>query len=389
MSDDKQPHLLERSVPCDQPGLWVRQRYHLESGGRERVVSTTVYAQYYDQEGRRHREKVGPDCPKVRKLAERIHLGRKAAISEGRFFQHTPPPTLTLAQAAEVFWERHMRFRSGVSHKYVKAKIVAALGRQRLTAISTGALLDFLNGVFIATGPSNFNRYRAFLSSMFFRLREWDLYQGENPVSKIAKKREPNYRTTYLEFDEMVRLLSACSARIYPVVICAICTGLRRSEILGLTWDRVDMERGIITILKSKDGKRREGVMAPTLQRLLEGLGPRPEGSVFKLSKDELWPDWKAARAAAGLPEFEFRDLRHTCASHATMAGVDLYTVQKLLGHSKYEMTQRYAHLNDRHMAAGVQMLDARLHPALEKVERNRAGAGVRATQAELPSLRG
>ncbi len=359
--------IAERRVPCEHPGLWIRRRYRTDGAGAEAILSTTVYIEYADGSGRKKREKIGPDSPQVRKTARTLLTLRKAAILEGRLPAAPASSKMKFKDALDLYWDRHARHLRGTSHRYMKERIAAKLGARRLAEASTAVLQDFLNEVLVATSPSNYNRFRAFLHALFERLKDWGEFRLENPVDRVPKKREPNHRTRYLSKDEMKGLLDACSERLRPVVVCAIATGMRKGEILGLTWDRVDLKTATISILESKDGKRREVAVAPTLLSLLEKLEPREAGSVFGVTDEQAWKDWKAAKKAAQLRDFQFRDLRHTCASWAVMSGVDLYTVQKMLGHSKYEMTQRYAHLSSSHVTAGVAILDSALAETLKK----------------------
>ena len=74
---------------------------------------------------------------------------------------------------------------------------------------------------------------------------------------------------------------------------------------------------------------------------------------------------FKRALAAAGIEDFRFHDLRHTCASMLVMKGIDIFTVKDILGHRDLRMTQRYAHLSPLHRGRAVRVLDTIGHPVV------------------------
>ena len=77
-------------------------------------------------------------------------------------------------------------------------------------------------------------------------------YLDVNPLRSIKKLPEPPGRLRYLDAEEVERLLAACPPHLAPIVVCALHTGLRRGNILGLTWDRVDMKARFIHIPQTK-----------------------------------------------------------------------------------------------------------------------------------------
>lgn len=138
----------------------------------------------------------------------------------------------------------------------------------------------------------------------------------------------------------------------------AIHTGLRKSEQYRLTWSCVDFERQILTVPQSKNGETRHVPLNSTalaafllLKRYSDGAG------VFRSVGPRRW--FEPAIEKSGLTDFTWHCLRHTFASRLVMAGVDLRTVQELLGHKTIAMTCRYAHLAPSHKLAAVARLVA------------------------------
>ncbi|HEY7710593.1 MAG TPA: site-specific integrase [Candidatus Entotheonella sp.] len=207
------------------------------------------------------------------------------------------------------------------------------------------------------------NRELGFLRHVFNMAIDWDK-AVENPVKKIRFAREDNGRVRFLSADEETRLLAHCSDPLRPIIITALHTGLRRSELLALTWDDVDFERGLITVRAAyaKNGERRSVPMNTMLTRTLEAVRIKARGTVFRKKDGEPYRDFRTAfeRAVtqADIPDFTFHDLRHTFASRLVMKGVDLPTVKELMGHKHINMTLRYTHLASDHKQRAVALLD-------------------------------
>lgn len=133
----------------------------------------------------------------------------------------------------------------------------------------------------------------------------------------------------------------------------------------GLRWEHVDFTVGIITIPRSKSGEARRVPMNDEVRRLLRDLPNRMKSRwVFSSLNGRTPLDAKNFVSRVFLPalkakisNFRWHDLRHTFASRLVMAGVDLRTVQELMGHQSYEMTLRYAHLAPAHTLEAVQRL--------------------------------
>src|SRR5665647_1140084 len=91
-------------------------------------------------------------------------------------------------------------------------------------------------------------------------------------LRQVKTLKEDNHRLRYLSFDECTKLINSCDKHLKPIVIFALNTGCRRGEILGLTWDRVDLQHGLVLLDKTKNGKRREIPINATVQKTLKGI---------------------------------------------------------------------------------------------------------------------
>jgi integrase len=188
-------------------------------------------------------------------------------------------------------------------------------------------------------------------------------------VPEIVLPKRPEGRLRYLDEAEIGRLLFACrdsrNAYLATVVILALHTGMRKGEILGLEWERVDLSTARITIHQTKSGKPRGVPIGRAVYDALIALQPDPErrhGRLFPNGNDrrgsQIRTAFELALTRAGIAGFRFHDLRHTAASHLVMRGASLQDVKEVLGHADLRMTLRYAHLSPAHLRGAVERLE-------------------------------
>ena len=129
-------------------------------------------------------------------------------------------------------------------------------------------------------------------------------------------------------------------------------TGCREGEILSLTWDSVDLERGYLRLSDTKTGKsvRPLGQSAASVLASLPRIQGNPyviPGGVPGEHLKDIKRLWHAVRHAAQLKDLRIHDLRHSFASVPATGGESLLVVRSLLGHKRVATTERYAHLGD------------------------------------------
>jgi len=215
--------------------------------------------------------------------------------------------------------------------------------------------------------PATINRELASLKKAFnLARREWE-WCDENPVCRVSMEQEHNTRDRWLTAEEEARIMSAAPVWLRELMVFAIHTGMRQGEILGLTWTGVDLFRRTVTVFKSKNGERRTlPLNQAALDLLKHKAGSRsldtelvfPSEAQTRLNASNLSRSLHLVLEKAKITDFHFHDLRHTCATRMVQAGVDLYKVQRLLGHKSPIMTQRYAHHYPESLRAGVETLD-------------------------------
>jgi integrase len=194
--------------------------------------------------------------------------------------------------------------------------------------------------------PSTVNRRLAVLkAALHYCWRQG--WIRDNLSGRIERLREPAGRQVYLSRAEVNRLAMAADEPLRTAIRIAAYTGLRASELLIAV---PSADRKSVGVPISKSGKPRT-VPAPSPIRALVGRLP------LAVTYSQLNWAWRAARAAAGLPHARFHDLRHTCASWLINAGVDLFTVGAILGHTAPATTARYAHLAHGTLAKAMRKL--------------------------------
>jgi len=236
----------------------------------------------------------------------------------------------------------------------------------KLSQLSPSLFEDFKrerkNNVKTTTLNNNIRMIKAMLNVAV----KWG-YIKENPV-KDTKYLEitDSEPIRILTKEEIKRFLSNCPKRYYLIFYTFLVTGMRKGELCNLEWSDIDFDKKIIYIRKKKDflpkSKERQIPMNSRLYEILNKI-KKKDGFVFpdaggKYPKNK--PRRKMIKIAkrSGIKGLtRLHSLRHTFASHLVMGGVDLVTVQKLLGHADIQTTMIYAHITDRHFKKSVDRL--------------------------------
>lgn len=310
-----------------------------------------------------------------KRLAEDILSKIRVQIIEHKWFEKKVEEKAehTFRELAEKYaqWaEGRQRGYKRAKAGYCKAILVEKFGDMNLAELDTHTV-EQLQTEILQKGrePATVNRITSVISHMFTKAKDWKMVDNGTAIAvRVKKLQENNRRLRYLSKEECQSLVNACDKHLKPLVVTALHTGMRKSEIFNLKWDNVDLKHGFILLGITKNGERREIPINETLRQTLQGLVRRLDiphvfynAATNKPFTVDIKRSFNTALKRAGIRDFRFHDLRHTFASQLIMAGVDLTTVKELLGHKDIKMTLRYIHLAPSHNVRAVDVLDKTL----------------------------
>ena len=217
--------------------------------------------------------------------------------------------------------------------------------------------------------PSTVVRYMAALSPVYtIAVNEWE-WLDKSPMAKVKRPSEPKGRDRFLSDEERTRLLNEAqkhsNKHLYPIVVLAISTGMRQSEIMGLEWAHCYLADGYALIYQTKnDETRRVPITCKALEVMTELESQRTHQNKYVFFNDSDYKPtfnhkaWEDLIRRAEIDDFRFHDLRHTCASYLAMNGASLAEIAEVLGHKTLNMVKRYAHLSHSHTSSVVEPMN-------------------------------
>lgn len=205
--------------------------------------------------------------------------------------------------------------------------------------------------------PATINRYFATLGGAFRYACKNLRWIDENPCGNLLQLKVKSKERRILVGDEENRLLQACrqssNPYLYCIVLTAITTGARKSEILNLTWESIDFENRLAQIKDSKNGRPRcVGLVDSVVQELkrLYSMRDPTKTKVFAskttFGKLDIKKSWNSALRRAGIDNFVFHGLRHHFCSLGGRMGASGQQLRSQLGHVSANMTDHYSHLD-------------------------------------------
>jgi len=310
--------------------------------------SGTAYRVQIRRKGLRAISKVFDTKQLAVKFARRVEGDRQVLQAYGHSYNK-----LIFADVVDAYFEYSYIGKRPKEQRWKLDYWVNCIGSKRIVEVNRVDIINGINSLPSHYKNSTVNRFKAAVSAVFtFACKQFEL--PDNPVRYVSSKPENNERTRYLTKDERKYLFEACRVsswdRLYLLVLLALTTGARRSELLNLKWNNVDWDNNQAYVETSKNGHPR--VLPLTKEAIKELRLFKQDGNIL-IFKSIINPNkpfcfsksWGKALKEAGITDFTFHSLRHTTASYLAQSGASLLEIGNVLGHKSLSVTKRYAHL--------------------------------------------
>jgi integrase len=324
-------------------------------------------------------------------LARKIERKKMSIRDENRHLDVKREVNLRMSALIDRYWMQYgVKKRSADREKSILEGVRSELGKTFVREVDGNAVsrwYENLTAVHELSPGTAVRHFNVMHHMMKKAATIWTKETGidRNPADHVEVKRPDDQRDRYLSEAELRRLKLALDEKVYRkgtndfnktfcrlrlIVLIAVTTGMRSSEIFGLRWSDVMYSEGLLAVrAKLKGGKMRYVPMPPELAAELRRFMPQPADNNIRYigvhNQDRVFSPKEGAKGErqrvegsfddllerAGIEDFRFHDLRHTFASWYMMNGGDLYELAKILGHSNIKMTERYAKLARQHIA--------------------------------------
>jgi integrase len=312
---------------------------------------------YYDSDGRRHRQKAAPSY-EVAKLVLRDKLN---SMAKGEVLGVREEGMSVKAFIDTVYWpvvKPTLQVDWATRSRDILDRITESFGSRPLSKLTADEIAVWYGKRLGAVTVTTANKELSRLRHLFARAVDWR-YVKASPAATVKRLKDAPGRVRYLTEAEREALLAGANDRLKRWIEVALQTGARRAELHRLRWSDLDLAAKMITFRGTKNGTDRRAPMTDELHALLAGLPRSASGPVLPVYRDPhvLTRSFSRLVERLGLKDLTFHDLRHDVASTLTMAGVSQRAVMEVLGHRDPRMTIRYQHLEPGHLREAMRSL--------------------------------
>lgn len=304
---------------------------------------------------------------------------------EKRLLDIKPDSKMTFTELAEWYLDLE-KVKALASYKTIKInlnKFNAVFGDMIVNHIKPVDLENYQAKRLKTKAPGTVDHEIGKAKTMIIKAFDNDLVSGDTlkafrKIKKLVKRKKgsPDVRTRILSPDEFQALMKHSEGHLKPIIAAGYYTGMRRGEILNLTWDKVDFANRMIRLEAgdTKDDEARNIPICDELFKILVSMPNRIQGTgndnhVFQYKGGKIKGDIRASLKKACEKAdvtygrfvkggFIFHDLRHTFVTNMRKAGVPESVIMEISGHSTREMFDRYNNVDEDDTRKGINQLE-------------------------------
>ena len=280
-------------------------------------------------------------------------------IQKGGYTNLVLAERTTFAEIIERYITEVLPTLRGGKADFIRLKALARrpIAKLNIVALTPQKIAQHRDERLKEIAPATVIRELSYFSSIINHARrEWGIHIN-NPVALVAKPKSTQGRSRIMDTTETNALFEALrpagrkSIWMLPLVRLALETAMRRSELLGLRWEHVDLERRTIFLQLTKNGTSRTVPLSTHAIQILSEIPRMIDGRVFPISHEVVSQAFSRARKQAGVKDIRSHDLRHMAITRLAEKLPNLIELSAVSGHKSLAMLKRYYHPNPEVLA--------------------------------------
>jgi len=291
--------------------------------------------------------------------AERWAKQIEVEIQKGSYTNLMLAERTTFAEIIERYIVEVLPTMRGGKADYIRLKALARrpIAKLNMVSLTPQKIAQHRDERLKQIAPATVIRELSYFSSIItYARKEWGI-NINNPVSLVSKPKNPQGRSRILDASETNALFEALkptgrrSIWMLPLVKLALETAMRRSELLGLRWEHIDLERRTIFLQLTKNGTSRTVPLSTHAIQILTDMPRNLDDRVFPVTHEVVSQAFNRARRQARVQDVRFHDLRHMAITRLAEKLPNLIELSAVSGHKSLAMLKRYYHPNAAELA--------------------------------------
>lgn len=291
--------------------------------------------------------------------AERWAKQVEVEMQKGSYTNLVLAERTTFAEIIERYVAEVLPTMRGGKADYIRLRALARrpIAKLNMVSLTPQKIAQHRDERLKEVAPATVIRELSYFSSIItYARKEWGI-NINNPVALVARPKNPQGRSRILDAAETSALFDKLkptgrrSIWMLPLVRLALETAMRRSELLGLRWENIDLGRRTIFLQLTKNGTSRTVPLSTHAIQILTEMPRNLDGRVFPVTHEVVSQAFNRARKQAGVNDVRFHDLRHMAITRLAEKLPNLIELSAVSGHKSLAMLKRYYHPNPEQLA--------------------------------------